>query len=205
MPYLATDVTLPQSFIALFSNIDPQITNVNNFHDLIDMSDRNGEALRQAQSVIRSVAPMLGINLGSGVNVDDVMTTLKSVFPSQENIFAAKELLTQVSSIIKTISFSALLFSIVLVGFNIYTAVYCFVKKKLNRICTVGFFIEGIFALIIIVGVFVTNTVVHTHVPFINQIVAPTFWVWVTLILCVGSIIAIFKMTKKISLQIKRN
>lgn len=197
MPYLATDITLPQSLIALFSNIDPQITNVNNFLDLIDLSDRNGEALRQLQSIIRSVAPMLGINLGSAVNIDDVMTSIKSVFPSPEKILAAKVMLEQVTMVIKTVFFSALLFSIVLVGFNVYTAIYCFVKRRVNRICTIGFFVEGVLALIIIVGVFVVNTVVHSHVAFINQVLAPTFWTWATFILCLGSIIAIFKMTKK--------
>ena len=167
--------SLPQTFIALFSSVDSYIATINNFLDLLDVSDKNGDALRQFQSVVRSVTGLLGINFNAGINVDDVVSTIKSFLPSEEKILAVKELLSQISGIVKGVSLSALIFSLVIVAANLYTIIYCFVKKQVNKLCSIGFFIEGIFALIFIMGCYVVNTVVHSKIIFINSVMEPTF------------------------------
>ncbi|MCQ2383081.1 MAG: hypothetical protein MJ060_04650, partial [Clostridia bacterium] len=64
-------------------------------------------------------------------------------------------------------------------------------------ICTIGFFIEGIFALILIIGCCAVNTIVNSKLFFISSVIEPTFWTWAALILAIIGIVVVFKLTKK--------
>lgn len=125
------------------------------------------------------------------------MASVKEAFPDPNTIYDIKHILAQVSGIAKIGSFAVAFICLLVVGFNLYTAILAFWKKKVNKVCMVGFIVEIILVALVIIGCNILNGFVSSKIFIINTVCVPTFWAWLSLIVCIVAIVAINKITKK--------
>lgn len=189
---------IPQTLLALTSSVDTQASSISGLLDYLDVSNIDGQQLNQIFQAITGIAAMLGANVADWTfNANDFIASLKEILPTSDQIYQAKALLAQISSIAKSASLGVLLPCLLVVGFNIYTIVITFWKKRVTKLCKVGFIIEVVLAAITVIVCNVINTLINSKIFFLNNIVVPSFWLWFTLIFCIIAWIVISKITKK--------
>lgn len=200
-------IAIPQALLSLCGTVDSQALNISNLLNYLDVSNINVDQVNQIYQTIKSVAAMLGLNVSDWTfNVNDFIVSLQQIFPDPDQIYALKHLLAQISGYAKVGIFAVVFVCLMVVGFNVYTAVIAFWKKKVTKLCKVGFIIELILCALVIVGCNVINGAINSQIFFINNVFVPTFWAWLTLIVCIVSIIVVSKITKKAGekLNVKR-
>lgn len=198
IPAISGKIAIPQTLFALCSGIDSQLTQISEILNYLDVSNVDGSKITQIYQVIVGIATMLGVNTADWtVNINDIIASIQQMFPDPSQINAIKVILAQISSIAKVGSIAIFLLCAIVVGFNIYTIVVTFKNKKVTKMCKVGFIIELIICAIVIIGCNYLNSLVSSKIFFINEVIVPTFVCWLTIILCIVSIIVVCKITKK--------
>lgn len=198
LPMVSGIFSIPQLILTSLFSIDHLITNVVNFFDTINLSRFDGESLAKLSQILTTIGTLAGAELGSKAsNMNDLVGAVQSLLPDGAMLEYYKSILLSVGGAIKGASAGVMVVILTVVGFNIYTAIITFWKKRITKGCIAAFIIEGVFVLIFMIGCFVTNTIVHSYVFFLKDVIAPTGWAWLTLIVCVAGLVLSAKYYKR--------
>ncbi len=177
IPAISGLIAIPQALLTLSTTVDTQTLNISNLLNYLDVSNINGEQLNQIYQMIKSFGGMLGLNVSEWTfDVNNFIATIQQIFPDPDQIYALKALLAQISGYAKIGTFAIVFVCLIVVGFNVYTAVITFWKKRVTKLCKVGFIIELILCALVIIACNVVNGAINSQIFFINNVVVPTFW-----------------------------
>lgn len=202
---ISGDFSLPKIAVAFDRGIDQVNGVLNDVSDFFGEVSQKAEKLQDAAEQVSAIAPLLGISLPQlGVNAEELISNLSNTFFAMEQNYSIIAILNQVSQIVHTISFVIIFIFVVCLGLNIYAIVTTFFRKKITKGCIAAFITEGAICLLVIIGIFAVNLYAQSQVFFLDRVLAPTVWAWLTLISSIlGTVFCLVfrKQAKKVSQQ----
>ena len=196
--FLSGFFAIPQTLLSLFFSVDATVSGALSIVDAFANISNNLDSLHDVTQYINTLCNMLGIQVAAnGETVNGIIAAIQNALPSGEQLAAAKQALSSVASMTKAASLGAMLWVLIVVGFNAYTAIICIAKKRITKGCTAAFIIEGIFAFLFILICLSINSVIQSLVFFLPNVLEATGWVWLTLIVCIIGIILCVKYQNK--------
>ncbi|MCQ2752540.1 MAG: hypothetical protein MJ189_05545 [Coriobacteriales bacterium] len=183
--YDVENYILPQSFFSVLLNADDQFAAINNFLDLINSQDEYSNTFKAIEQAFINLLGLFGVDSDFVSNIDNIVKSIIALMPSSQQIMSVQEMINQFGEFLRNASFAGLIMIVLIIAFNLYTFIYCVIKKKANKLCFVGFIIEAVFCVLAIVGCYVINLKLNNpNSPFFIS-TKPLLWVWVTLVLAV--------------------
>lgn len=175
LPMVSGIFSIPQLILTALFSVDHLISTVVNFFDTINLSRFDGESLAKLSQILTTIGTLAGAELSSKAsNMNDLVGAVQSLLPDGAMLEYYKGILLSIGGTVKGASAGVMAVVLTVVGFNIYTAIITFWKKRITKGCIAAFIIEGAFVLIFMMGCFVTNTIVHSYVFFLKDVIAPT-------------------------------
>lgn len=194
LDFLSGIFAIPQTLLSLFFSIDSQINSLVSIVDKFTTISDNVDSLNEITQYINTICTVLGVNVAAnGETANSIISSIQSAMPSPDQIYQIKQGLYDISSIVKGASLATMIWVLIVIGFNVYAAIVCFAKKKITKGCIAAFTIEGIFVFLIILICLIANSAVQSMVFFMPNVVEPTGWAWLTLIVCIIGIIVSVK------------
>lgn len=196
--FLSGVFVIPQTLLSMFFSIDTTVNFALGIVDKFATASNNLDSLHDVTQYINMVCNMLGIQVAAnGETVNEIIASIQSALPSGEQLAAAKQGLSSITSIAKGASLGVMLWVLIVVGFNAYAAIICIAKKRITKGCTAAFIIEGVFTALFILICVSVNSVIQSLVFFLPNVLEATGWVWLTLIVCIIGIIFCVKFQSK--------
>ena len=199
LPMISGIFSIPQLIITALFSVDHLIATVVSFFDTINLSRFDGASLAKLSQILTTIGTLAGAELSAKASdMNDLVGAVQSLLPDGQILEYYKSILLSIGGTVKTASAIVMAVIMTVVGFNVYAAIVTFWKKRITKGVIAAFIIEGAFVLIFMIGCFIANTVVHSYVFFIKDVLAPTGWAWLTLIVCiVGLILSVKNLSKK--------
>lgn len=196
--FLSGVFAIPQTLLSTFFSIDTTISTLLGIVDKFATVNENLNSLHDVTQYINTLCNLLGIQVAAnGETVNGIIASIQSALPTGDQLTAAKQALTSVGSITKGASLGAMFCVLIVVGFNAYAAIICIAKKRITKGCTAAFIIEGVFVFLFILICFSVNSVIQSLVFILPNVLEPTGWAWLALIVCIIGIILCAKYQNK--------